>query len=283
MSNEVANRQQGSAVAALQNLKSGLANVQATLPQYATDPYLRMAKDGTWVYGSENIEVEPGSRWAVNPLSIKHGFSCWTDYPQKLKKKNELLGERMVGMTFPKPDPMSLPQYTNDVDGGHWEWKDQVSFMLVCISGEDVGEQVLYKTTSVGGTNAVNTLIDAIMKQVDKDPTRVVPVLELLHDTYDNKTWGKTYIPVLAIRDWVPLTDDLPTDVAGSEEAEGTKADGAKAEETETETKPTEAEKPAPQTRRRGATVPETGKATEPEKAAETPAEEQPRRRRRVS
>lgn len=209
----------GTAVAALQSLKTGLANVQQSLPPSMGDMLLRMLKDGGWVYGPENIEVEDGSLWAINPMSIAHGFVCWTNYDPKERKKNELLGERMVSMTAPKPTPESLPSYDNG-RGGAWEWNDQVAFDLVCVSGEDKGEQVHYKTTSVGGIRAVHELIDKIMKQLDVDANTPVPVVELSSDSYEHRSYGKTYVPIFVVKQWAGLDDaelDDSNDDAGDE------------------------------------------------------------------
>lgn len=195
MSNEVANRASG-AVAALTSLKSGLQNVSSTIVAAGGDPFLRLLQDGTWVYGAENIEVEEGSSWAVNPLSLKHGWVSWTDHPGK--QANEIVGEVMVPMTSP------LPLQTEMRDTG-WPWVQQLSFDIKCLDGEDKGVQVLYKTTSVGGMAAIKTLIGKIMAQLDVAPGKPVPVIHLGSDHYSHKKYGKTFTPVLEIVDWIDM------------------------------------------------------------------------------
>lgn len=242
------------AVASLQSLKSGLANVKASLPSVAGDPFLRMGTDGEWIYGAENVEVEEGSLWAVNPMSLAHGYASWTRHPAESKKPNTLEGERMVPMTAAKPDKNSLP------DTG-WDWADQVGFQLMCASGEDKGEQTLYKTTSKGGIGAVNTLIGAIMAQLDVDPAKPVPLVRLECDSYKHKVYGKTYIPIFTIAKWVEM-DQLPTDAP--DEVEQVK-------DAVVETKPAE----EPTRRRRAGAVPETGQqAAQQEKPATVPVDE---------
>jgi pyruvate/2-oxoglutarate dehydrogenase complex dihydrolipoamide acyltransferase (E2) component len=235
------------AVASLQTLKQGLANVKTSLPETTGEPFLRL--DGVWLYGPENIEVEPGSQWAINPLSFKHGFCSWTRHPAESKKKNELVGEVMVAMTAPKPAQVELR------DTG-WDWNDQVSFQLKCLTGEDVGEQVLYKNSSKGGINATGELIGAIMAQLDKDPSRPVPVVTLDKDFYNHKTYGRTDIPVFKIERWVELSDELPAD--------------APAAQSEPAKEPAAAAAATPARRRGGASVPETGQAAQQQ--AEEPA-----------
>lgn len=222
--NQVANRS-GSALASLQSLRAGLANVAATTPQRVREPYLRMGKDGIWVYGADNIEVEEGSKWAVNPLSLRHGYSCWTNYPEGSRKKNELLGEAMVPAASAKPDRSSLEKF----DSGHkdragnpiyWLWNDQVSVTLMCISGEDKGTTVLYKTSSVGGLGAMGDLIAAIMAQLDSDPNSPVPVVLLDSDSYVHKNYGKTYTPDIKIVEWAGLPENGMVDIHAEEQAE---------------------------------------------------------------
>lgn len=212
MSN-IATAQQGSnALAALQGLKTGLQNVQQNIVTAGGDPFLRLVKDGIWVYGQENIEVEEGSEWAVNPMSLMHGFVSWTDHPGK--QANEVVGEVMVPMTSP------LPLQTDLRDTG-WEWTQQLSIQLRCTSGEDKGEQTLYKTTSVGGLAAVKGLLTAIMKQLDVNPSRPVPVITLDVDSYSHKKWGKTFVPVFNVVGWVPMDGDSGADKAAAAVEQG--------------------------------------------------------------
>lgn len=271
MTNEVANRTASTAIAALQTLKTGLANVRATIPSRNTEPFLRLMKDGNWVYGAEDIEVEEGSLWAINPMSFKHGYVAWTRYPAETKKKDVKIAERMVPMTSEKG---TKPAPVNH-DGQDWDWTDQVSCVLMCITGEDKGEQVLYSTTSVGGMNLMSELTGKIMEQLDRDPSRIVPCVLLQSDSYKHQNYGKVFVPDWPIKDWTPLTDDLPTEVGGEAEAEPEKT-------TEPAKQETAAAEPA--RRRRGAASedkPEPQAAQQQTAAQAEPAQAEPARRRR--
>lgn len=203
--NAIANRSGSTAVAALAGLKKGLQNVATTIVTPGGDYLLRLLKDGLWVYGAENVEVEDDSEWAVNPLSLQHGWIAWTDYK---KKKNEVLAEVMVPLTSPLPDYASLRKVQDD-DGNELEYVQQISFQLQCMTGADKGEQVLYKATSVGGMNASKGLLNSIIQQLDTDENNPVPILVLGSDSYIHKTYGKTYVPEFEIVDWVPLDGDI--------------------------------------------------------------------------
>lgn len=238
--NAVTKATAGTAMALLQGLKKNIANVQQTLVKKGGEPFLRLLKDGSWVYGQEDVEVEEGSAWAVNPMSIMHGYSCWRR-GEGADNSGGPLGEAMVPASMPLPDLASLPDFTKE--GGRWD--QTFSFSLKCMTGEDRGEQVLYKTNSVGGIAAVDKLLTEIGLQIDSDPTKLVPVVILDSESYNHKKHGKTYTPIIAVKDWLPFSDDLP-DIASDLEDEAGDA-------------------PEPQ--------PEPAKATRQRKAAAKPAE----------
>lgn len=226
--NEVTRRTGSSAVAALSNLKAGLTNVVQTIATTGSDPYLRLLKDGSWVYGAENVEVEDKSEWAINPLSLKHGFCAWTDYK---KKANEKMGEVMVPAFVPLPDRGTL-QDVKDENGEACRWDQQLSLQLQCLTLEDTGVQVQYNTTSVGGMNAVAKLIEAILKQLETDEANPVPVVIMGSSSYQHKTYGKTYVPEFEIVDWVPLDENIKAPIGNADTPDSdTKTEQAQAEQ----------------------------------------------------
>lgn len=230
------------------DLVGGLSNVGQTLQGSSGDtPFLKI-KNGYWSYGQENIEPEPDSPWAVNPYSLCHGFVCWGD--------GDLLDERMVPFNQTPPVRSDLPDY------GH-EWAQQVSMLLQCLDGEDKGLQVSYKNSSVGGRNAVKSLIDDIIAQAQHDPDHIVPVIELDVRSYQHSKYGETFNPVFRIVRWISIHD--AEDAAPSEDAEPP-SEPAKA-----------APEPAQPRRRRRRAAAES----EPETDSEPPPQSSNRRRRR--
>ncbi len=202
--NQVANRS-ANAVAALQGLKKGIANVKSTLVKKGGDPYLRLLKDGSWVYGQEDVEVEAGSAWAINPLSIMHGWVAWKR-GEDVDNSGGPLDERMVPASQPKPAEHELPELS-DKSG---RWDQQYSFSMVCLTGADKGEQVLFKTNSVGGVALVDSILNAISAQLDDDPDNPVPVVVLDSESYKHKRYGQVATPIMDIKTWRALSDDLP-------------------------------------------------------------------------
>jgi hypothetical protein len=206
------------ALAALGNLKAGLQNVMNVVRVAGSDPILKLGRnDGVWTYGQENIEVEEGSKWAVNPLSIRYGLVCWKVRPTGSKAAAELYGKHIRLPSQPPLDPMSLQAKDsegNDVDHNKHPWVEFIGVDLKCVSGEDAGVQCPYEPSSDGGLRGLRELIANVMKQLDADPTHPVPVVLLKSDSYDNKTYGgKTWFPVFPIQEWMTL-DGVTSDEA---------------------------------------------------------------------
>lgn len=179
--------------------------------------FLRLNKnDGLWVYGQDKIEIEPGSLWAVNIMSLQHGLIAWP--PGESPLKQPLKSMRYIFDTTQAPIDASLigRQSTN---GGAWE--SCIAFELLCVGGtdpnytyDDEGETLEYQQNSDGGKRAFDALCVAIMKQIGTDPANCVPVIELKSESYQHQKWGKQYKPVFEIVRWVglagPANDTAP-------------------------------------------------------------------------
>ena len=206
---------------ALARLRSGVQNVRNAIPASSAQPILRLLRDGDWAYGAENLTPEEGSLWAVNPMSIQYGYVCWTDYPKEAKRKNDLKGEVYAPMHMDPIDPAALEKHWVDPDDkslGAWEWKPAVSMQLKCTNGEDAGQEILYKPTSVGGMNAVDSVLKALDEKLNAGTDEIVPLIELAHDHYQHKQYGKTYVPVFNIKSW--MTMEGPAEAAPVEAVE---------------------------------------------------------------
>ena len=57
----------------------------------------------------------------------------------------------------------------------------------------------------MGGKRAIQTLAAAIAQQVEANPEKPVPVVELLKDHYQHKSYGRIYTPVFKVVDWIGL------------------------------------------------------------------------------
>jgi hypothetical protein len=213
VSNLVAFKQAG--LPAVSSLSSALrVAAQSAAPAGGT-VILKMDRTGHWVFGADQDEVEPGSKWAVNPYSFVHGFIAWGD--------GQVLGEKMAPMTEPLPEVEAAPP------GASKGWEMQIGFSLKCMSGEDAGMEARYTATSVGGKRSVQELALAVAEQADKDSSKIVAVVTLGKDHYQHKSYGRIYTPVFDVQEWVGMN-------------------GPEAQADEPQAEPTE---PAPTRRRR--------------------------------
>jgi hypothetical protein len=177
-------------------LLSGIAESRATtVIAGGGKPFLRLLKSGEWVYGVGDEDVQEGSHWAVNIMSLAHGWCCWVDTGEG--QKNQLQGEVMASMAEPKPvrpPPIGTTAYA-----------EQRGFDLKCLDGADAGKEVTYKTASVGGMRGVDALLVDIQKQLASDPSHPCPVLVLDADYYDHTKWGRIYTPQFEITGWADM------------------------------------------------------------------------------
>jgi hypothetical protein len=158
---------------------------------------LKMDKTGHWVYGADQTEVEPDSKWAVNPFSFVHGWIAWGD--------GVVLGEKMVAMTDDLPEMHEAPA------AAARGWEKQVGFSLKCLTGEDKGLEVRFSATSLGGRKGFETIASAFANQVSQDESKPVPVVLLKKEHYQHKSYGRIYTPIFEIVEFVSM--DGPSEV----------------------------------------------------------------------
>ena len=188
---------------AVSSLSSALKTLQGDAAPSGT-VIIKMDKTGHWVFGADQTQVEDDSTWAINPFSFVHGYIAWGD--------GEVLGEKMVNVTSPKPEMTEPPP------GAKRGWEDQIGMSLKCLSGEDEGMEARFTTTSVGGKRGVSALGVAIGNQVDADQTKPVPVVKLRKEFYLHKSYGRIFTPIFEVVDWISM------DGGAQEEEEAPKA-----------------------------------------------------------
>jgi hypothetical protein len=173
-------------------------------PRPSGQPILRLLKSGDWVYGPDSVDVETGSEWALNPLSVHHGYVSWLD--------SKVEGEVMVPYGRPMPYLAELGPAPGD------PWQKQIGALLVCLTGEDEGVEVIYKGTSLGLLDAYAALIPQIAARMAAGDPAFVPVVTLGVDSYKHKKWGTVYKPDIQIVRWARM--DGEPEAAGQLEAD---------------------------------------------------------------
>lgn len=166
------------------------------MPSFGGKAYLSFGKDGKWSF-NKGTDVS-GDRVVLNVATIKSGYVCWTNYDPKERRKNEKLGEEMRLVSMGGVDPSTLP----DLDG--WEWKQQQSVEGRFLDGDR--EEFNYTASSLGGLEAMTTVIDAILGRIEEgEEVYLFPVIELSSDWYEHRQYGKTYKPILSITGWADV------------------------------------------------------------------------------
>ena len=200
------------------NLANALALRSQSLSSGGTGyPFIKLTQTGNWIYGADNVEVQEGSQWAVNPQSFAEGYIAWGI--------GEVINESMALMTSAQPVLQNdLPPVPTAEKG----WQKQVGFMMACLNGDDKGTQVMFKSSSAGGVKGVRALIDAVIAQIAIDQTNIMPVVLLEEDHYTHKDWNKTiYNPIFNVVSWMPVDSteapaavDAPAEIAAELAAE---------------------------------------------------------------
>jgi hypothetical protein len=187
-------------------ITAGLANMQAVGRASGGDTdsnFMKFSK-GEFLFGSESIEVEEGSQWAINPASFRHGFQCWGK--SGTPSDGDLLGEETASMFESAMLKKDLPHFE---DG---RWADLIGFTLTCVSGEDEGTQCYLSGTSVGFVREAKVLVSSVLAQSQKDNTKPVAIVELHASNYKHKKYGKIYTPVFKVKGFESLNATAVTE-----------------------------------------------------------------------
>jgi len=190
------------ALESLAALQSMLNSIGPSLIARSGRPLMQFKsrENGTWMFGRNRTVVEDGSLWAFDPRSFMWGYVCFG-----ADKKIVPGGEVLVSVGQPLPDVTTLP------DKG-FPWMEQRAVNMKCISGIDAGIEVIFKINTYGGIQAVGELIDTVRDRINggQHDNKVAPIAALKKDSYPHREFGKTYYPVLAIADWMPLGGPTP-------------------------------------------------------------------------
>lgn len=200
-------------------LRSALNTVTAVLP--ASDggmPYLRLLKDGEWVFGKDDVVVQQGTKAVVDVKSAKVGYACWTDRA-KNKMKDVRLGEVMADVFKGEPVPREadLPKHVDPETGEPAQWKLQASFVVKLLDGDNAGQPLLWKTSSYNGLLSASELSRQIAARVDEGNEAVFPVIEIRSVAAKN-AYGRFYKPDMRIVGW--MTEDEAYGMADDSEGD---------------------------------------------------------------
>lgn len=189
-------------------LKKAAATLKRVTSSTKGASFLKFNTAGQWVFGQDDDRIEDGSLWGVNSPTLKAGFICW-----KKDGTGAPLGEEMTSIYGDEPEIVAadLPYY----DDGKWE--PQFTFHLMCLSGEDVGKEVVYPASNQGGRDAVEKLFAQLTTMDALDVEERVPVITLDRTTRKTKYKNNQETPVLNFERLMPneeanaiLAGDVP-------------------------------------------------------------------------
>jgi len=84
---------------------------------------------------------------------------------------------------------------------------------MKCTNGADAGVEVIFKATTDGALKAVVLMVDQVRDRINggQHDGKIVPIVLLEKDSYPHPQYGKVWVPVLTIVDWMPLDGPAPT------------------------------------------------------------------------
>ena len=156
---------------------------------------IKMDKTGHWVYGADQTLIDPDGRWAVNPASFVKGFIAWGE--------GEVLAEQMFSAydrSAPTRDEIPAAPV-----GAKRGWEQQLGLSMKCLNGDDEGIEGRFATTSAGGKRSVAELATTVGKRIKAQMPDTVAVCKLGSSTYQHKTYGRIFVPVFEILEWITM------------------------------------------------------------------------------
>ena len=160
--------------------------------------FMKMGKDGDWIFGVEGEEIEQGARFMVNPQGFQKGFIAWKYIPEGSKEKAEKLGEIMVAATDALEEPGEVPARAK-------KWDFQLGIHLKGLDDDTstAGKDLVFRSTSVGGIRALSGLAEQVGTYYAKHGGGKVAVVTLSSTSYKHASYGKIYNPVIEIVEWI--------------------------------------------------------------------------------
>lgn len=220
MENAVSNYQGGGAVS-----PSGGYDPYAAYGEKAaaTKTFLKFQK-GEYTYGQSDDEMAIGTRLVANMAGLQQGWQKWVDK----KPEQEIMELVASGKELPKRldlgdlDKSTWARDKDDKPQDPWQFTN-----VLGLKDAKTGEEYTFSTSSRGGIGAIGQLCKEYGKLYRMKPG-FLPVIELQVDSYKHSDYGKVWVPVLKLVDWVK-EDDLLSDAGaggggGEEAAEPPKA-----------------------------------------------------------
>lgn len=191
----------------------------------STGDFLKFSK-GEWLKGQNDDEVELGTKLAANMMEMSIGWIRWED-KKPVERRMGLLSQGFKPETRPALGFTDQSEWEVDKDSkpqDPWSFTNELP-----VADIETGEQMVISMSSKGGIGAIGNLCKAYGKERGAKGD-LVPVIELDRDSYKHKEYGKTYVPVMKLADWIEngLVPDAPQEASDEEEPAPQKNAGSK-------------------------------------------------------
>lgn len=156
--------------------------------------FIKMDKQGNWIYGEDDDEVDPDDEFIIHPFSYQYGCVAFSD--------NQFVDEKLVSAFSDDPIPLAEDlekEFPIDKIQNGDGWKPQHGIIM---QAKDGGPRIVYKSSSVGGIRALEKLIGTVGNRMSDNPESLFPVVTLDSTSYKHKKYGKIYTPVINVIGW---------------------------------------------------------------------------------
>lgn len=162
---------------------------------------LRFTKQGDWIAGQEEEELELGTELIMGLNTLKRGWQKWQD--------NKPVDARM-GLVSEGYRPVNRDEL-GDMDEDEWEdddtnkgqKRDPWQKTMVCLLKDPKsGDVYTYATSSKSGITALGEAAAVYGNRLqDGEDPEAMPIVQLQNSFYKHKTYGKIMIPVFEFTD----------------------------------------------------------------------------------
>ena len=152
--------------------------------------YLKFTKQGAWVFGRDDDEVDKDEILAVNPMSFTVGWQGWKE------------GKPVDGPSLPIHQAADLPMESELEKIPAGDMNGRSKQLGVSVKSMDDGTVLQFNSTSRGGKQAITKLMREIGLGMKAHPNEPVALIKLSSDSYKHKTYGNINTPILNIVGW---------------------------------------------------------------------------------
>ena len=149
-------------------------------------PFLKLDQTSQ-VWSINRVAVEDGTRFAIDPTSMRRGGVCW--------KGGQQIEDLQVGVFDGQPEPYDPKQHGPFKVGSRDGWSDGCEFDVQAIGSPVKGR---YSNTSMGAHRMFKELLDMVIDQIELGDGLIIPVVEFYSEKYYNKGYSKDITNPLA-------------------------------------------------------------------------------------